>query len=81
MTTNGSVHRSWVSVNGDPFAVLPTWSDGAIVAEAAHRAGRADVTVQYGEWHGAIRGMAASDAPATTHTSYEAVVSLLKLTA
>jgi len=53
-----SVYRSRVlDSTGTVLAILPTWSDGAIVAEYAPH-----LTVQDGEWH-----CSADSAPDPTH--------------
>jgi len=69
-----SVYRSRALMDGRVVSILPTWSDGAMVRAAAARAGRTDITVQDGEWHGAMPGLSEADAPQPTHQSYADVI-------
>jgi hypothetical protein len=54
---------------GNVLAILPTWSDGAIIADA-----RSDLRVECGEWLGA----ACADAPEPTHQSAQELLSELE---
>jgi hypothetical protein len=70
-----SVYRSRVTIGGVVVAILPTWSDGALVwAALAHRE---DVLVEDGEWHGCVPGHRLADAPEPTHRGAHDFLALL----